>query len=147
VVVDLRDLSVKENIIRGLFAWPRDELSKYVGKQEFLLIVTSCKNFRDEIPEGDFLEFLEKVGSGEKLQRLLRILTHMDDRPMPPPDQVSGGGGYAYSLVATMAENDGSGLEAASLTTSQVLDFKFEWNDQLKQYLPVGYSRPLEQPE
>lgn len=150
VVVSLKDLSVHENIVTRITHTPPSGLQPYVGKSEFLLLLTTCKMQRDFLPNGAFLELLEKVGAGEKLQRMIDIVSHMDDRQMPPPlpgkpDPATRG--YSYILVATMSVDDGRGLEAASLTDSQVLDFRFQWNDVSKQYMPVGYSGPFVEPE
>ncbi|MEZ5942137.1 MAG: hypothetical protein R3C18_12160 [Planctomycetaceae bacterium] len=141
VIVDLRDLSVQEN-----FAWNSSrnvppQFGKYVGKGEYLLIMTTCEALRESfVPEGELFALLQKVGAMDKLQRLADALTHMDDRPMPPPGKDLLKRGYCYILVATMGFGDDRGLEAVSLSSDILLDFKLVWSDVLKRYVPAGYQ-------
>lgn len=81
------------------------EISQYYGKSNYCLLLATLDLKSDNLPHGEFYNFLRGVGSGSKLEKMEQVY-----------EQISCGshGNVNYSLVATTTTNDPRGFEEMS---------------------------------
>ena len=130
-VLDLTSLKpVLDMVYDGDNATVPPQLRDLPHDQRHLLILTACSLRGDRLPQGDFYEYLTKVGSGVELRRAEQVFEQM-------------GTGYrgavSYVLAATLDERDMPGFEEMSFFHDTYLTFELmpqEIDNEIV-YLPI----------
>ena len=93
LVVDRTDL----NVVQNLWFWDNSDLqaalTPYINNAQYMMILTTWGATTDNLPVGDFYNFLVSVGSGQQLQNLEQVYAALNCGYWSQ---------FCYILVATM---------------------------------------------
>ena len=102
VIIDRLDLSVVSKFTFSDFSKVPEELEPYLGKTQYILILTSCRLDLTKIPTDALVDFLKTEGSGIALEKATQI-----------SDAFSGNWPEhcAYTLVAVLGDEGSRAYE------------------------------------